>query len=66
MESSPVYLTTIDALTDDVVPSQRINRAILEGYVDWLGAQGLSSVNNCLTGERPSRGHPHHGARRQI
>ena len=38
------YLTTIDALTDDVVPSQRINQAILEGYVDWLGAQSLSSV----------------------
>ena len=38
------YLMTIDTLTDNVVPSRRINRAILEGYVDWLGAQDLSSV----------------------
>ncbi len=38
------YLRAIDALTDDVVPSRRINQTILEGYVDWLGAQDLSSV----------------------
>ena len=34
------YLRTIDALMADTLPSQRI----LEGYVDWLGAQDLSSV----------------------
>ena len=38
------YLTTIDVLTDGVLPSRRIDQAILEGYVDWLETQGLASV----------------------
>ena len=38
------YLETIGALASGTLPSQRINQTILEGYVDWLGGQNLSSV----------------------
>ena len=38
------YLETIGALAPETLPSRRIDRTILEGYVDWLGGQNLSSV----------------------